>query len=340
VRTLSLRSAFTICVVGSTFGSATASASDGRLDCANTSVAWVKLSISNSENQDWAERLRQHLSAELARHEIAVCDGIPGASNPPLAIVRVVKSGTYKVGIEVRVEDQVTDKSVSRQLDLSRMPVDSHAMTVALGVSELLRASWAELNLNAARSKSTIVPPSVQHALDEDTPPSSAALGIELAAEEFSGGLRQGGVDISFEYAVASPLQLGLRLGSRKSLSVSAPDGSVSAVSWLAGLAPRLRITAPGATAGLLVTAHLDAARVQFSAEPVAGATAATGSGTAWLASLGVRGSLKLSQTVEFGLEAMAGDALNSVRARDSFREVVAMSGGWVGAAAGVNVWF
>ncbi len=340
MRTLSLQRVLTSCVLGTGIIASVTSARAALPDCTNTHADWVKLSVLASAQRDWAERLRSHLSAELARHQIAVCSDIPGSTQAPLAIVRVVQSESHKFGIEVRVEDQVTDKMVARQLDLTRMPEDSHAMTVALGVSELLRASWAELNLVPLRAKAAAVPPGVKHALDEATRTPTATMGIELAAEEFTGGLRQGGVDVLFDVAVTERLQLGLRLGGREGLSVRAPDGTVDARSWLAGFAPQFRLTPTDATAALLVTGHLDAARVQFSADAASGAVSASGSGTACNAGLGVRASLKLSAASEFSLEASAGDVLKSVRARDGGRDVVAWGGGWVGAAVGVNVGF
>jgi len=340
VRAVSQRWVVTNCILAASFVSYLPSALADVSDCTDQRTDWIRLSITATENKDWEKRLREHLNAELARHHIAACDDIPGSSKVPLAIVRVDQSETHRVGIEVRVEDQVTNKIVTRQLDLSRMPRDSHAMTVALGVSELLLASWAELNLFPLRERVSSVPTSVQHALNEEKKRPVAALGLALAGEEFSGGLRQAGLNVQFEFAMMEGLHLGLRLGGRESLGVTAPDGKVSARTWLAGIAPSLRVTPADALASVSLAAHFDAAQVQFSAEPHSGASSTSGSGTALVAGLGVRASLKFSAAVEFALEAEGGHVMNGVRARDAEQEVVAMSGAWVGANTGVNVWF
>lgn len=51
------------------------------------------------------------------------------------------------MGALVRVDDPVTRKSLSREVDLSRVPAKTLPRYLALAIAELVEASWAELTL-------------------------------------------------------------------------------------------------------------------------------------------------------------------------------------------------
>ena len=211
-------------------------------------------------------------------------------------------------------------------------------MTIALGAAELLRASWAEINLHHEIGRE--VPSGVRDAVNAkvNKPTSSSAIGLHLATEEFSKGLRQAGVDIAGSFAIAPPWSLTLRLGGREAFSVSAPDGVIRANAWLIGTGAFLRLTPENARAIVAATVHVDCVRQQFFAEPAAGAAAATGSGTGYLASVGAFGGTAIGSIIQLDAEVNAGTVLAGVSARDAARVVLAMNGAWVGASLGISL--
>jgi hypothetical protein len=321
-------------------GQSSLARADEAADCRNPVRDWVLLTVQPTQGHPIETRLLQHLRAELAAHQILVCSELPRDARAPMATVKVEGSGSQQVGIEVRVDDAVTQKVVLRQLDLTGLPPDAHAMTVALGASELLRASWAEINLRS-NTETKPVPISVRHVLEAETPHNRApaSLGLRFAGEAFSGRLRQAGVDANLGLDVIGPWLVGLRFGARQGLNVNAPDGRVRAHAWMAGLTTGLRLTARDASAHLVALARVDVARVQFLAEPNPGAVARSGAGTGVFAGLGIMGMLELSPMIELVLETDAGGVLEGVRARETTgAEIVAMKGAWMGVSTGISV--
>ena len=73
------------------------------------------------------------------------------------ATVRVASSDQTSVAVSVEVRDAVTEKRVSRDVDLTRVPADGRAFAIALAVDELVWASWAEIAL--AKSQRPAKPP-------------------------------------------------------------------------------------------------------------------------------------------------------------------------------------
>jgi hypothetical protein len=258
----------------------------------------------------------------------------------PLANIHIVNSSAQQVGIEVRVEDAVTNKRVARQLDLRGLPPDVHAMTIALGAAELLRASWAEVKLRRSSASQRPVPSSVEQAVDEDVaqPPIRAAMGVHLAGEDFSRGLRQGGVDGTASLRLINAWHFTLRLGARQVLAVPASDGVVRGNAWLAGAGLVFLLTPPQAPASLGFASHIDVIRMQFFAEPRPGVTSSALASTGFLCGLGVLGALRLNQLTQIEAELDTGGVLKGVNAKDGSQDVMAMNGAWWGASVGIGV--
>ena len=311
-------------------------------DCAAAGIDWVRVSIDVQQDSPFVHKLLEHIRAELAPHRIEACAIATNSFRPPLAHLRIARATANQVLIEVQVEDAVTDKTVTRQLDLTGLPPDAHALTIALGAAELLRASWAEVNLKQSTTAPRPVPAGVRHTLDEarKTGPATASLGFHLAGEEFTRGLRQGGADARFTIHALNPWQWTLCAGVRQALSVRASDGVVRASSWLAGVGSALRLTPLDTRASLVVTSLLEWAHLQALAEPKPGATATSGSGAALLAGLGALASLSVTSSAQLELEVDAGGVIKGVRVVDGSREVLAMNGAWAGTSAGLNVRF
>ncbi len=329
--------------IGCAFGSlgwASVVFADEPVECAGPTGDWVLVTIQSSQVRSMQTKLLQHLRAELAAHRILVCGANAHGARPPMAAVKIERAGSQQVGIEVRVDDAVTHKAVMRELDLTGLPADAHAMTVALGVSELLRASWAEVNLRSHRETSNPVPASVRQVLAEETPPerAPAAIGVRLAGEVYSGRLRQAGVDAALNLEPLGRWQLGVRLGTRQGLNTDAPHGRIRAHGWQAGLVTGLRLTPREAVAHLVALARLDAARVQFLTEAQPDVSAGSGAGTGVTAGFGILGAMRVSPKIDLSLEADAGSVIKGVRVRDAGEQVVGMTGAWMGVSAGVSV--
>lgn len=67
--------------------------------------------------------------------------------------------------IRIELVDHLTRKELTRDLDLSGLPLRSRARLSALGVAELLRASWAELAMATSPPPALPVPPRVRAAV-------------------------------------------------------------------------------------------------------------------------------------------------------------------------------
>jgi hypothetical protein len=315
--------------------------------CTRPESDWILISTNTTEGPQMHKKLVQHLRAELAVYHILLCGEQPAGGRAPLATVRVEQPSSQRVGIEVRVDDAITHKVVTRQLDLAGLPPDAHAMTVALGAAELLRASWAEINLRSGKPSKDNVPTSVRDAVKPDvaatsgqsrTRRSPATFGLRIAGEGFSHDLRQAGVDADFALEFADRLHVGARLGARQAFSVQAPDGRIRAHGWMGGLTSGVRLTPSDADAHLWILGRVDTERVQFMAEPNPEVNAFAGSGTGVMAGLGIAGSLAVSPLLSLVLESNTGGVLKPVRARDAGREVMAMDGVWLSLSAGMSV--
>ena len=308
--------------------------------CLNAGRDWVLVSIDVPNDTQWAGRLLNRLRVELAPSHIEICAVESGATRPPLARVHVVRAVAHQVAIEVQVDDVVTDKRVARQLDLSGMPPDTHALTIALGATELLRASWAEVMLRHAALEQRKVPASVRQSVDSYVlhPPATATLGVHVAGEEFLHGPRQIGADVRLGLRVKGPWHAIAQAGMRQSPSTSTADGTLRLQAFKAGLGSALTLTPLELPTRLAVLARLDWEHVQVLAEPKPGALAASGSSSVYLSSVGLLAEVALKSSIQFAFEVDAGTVIKGVRALDGPREVLAMNGAWVGISTGIGV--
>jgi hypothetical protein len=111
--------------------------------------------------------------------------------------------------VSLRVDDPITGKSLIREIDLSSTPPRVRARLVALAVSELISASWTELEINAHPAVppvGAVASPSARQSalsvIETHMPPLLGSLRVEaLASGEFfftqvgalwGGGLRVG----------------------------------------------------------------------------------------------------------------------------------------------------
>jgi hypothetical protein len=318
-----------------------ASAADA-LPCPVSSHSWVLLVTEPGEDPALAHKLLDHLRAELEPRRIEVCSSGAGAAAAPLGTIRVSRPTLSTVAIRVSVEDAVTDKEVSRNVDLRALPPDAHPLTIALGAAELLRASWAEIDLKDAPPPPRQVPPEVRQTVAEAVkpPPRHGALGVSLAGEEFGGRLKHAGADARLLFEIVDRWALTARLGVRYAQSVKAADGRIQENAWIVGLGAIAALTPPSSRVRVGVVGRTDLVGIRFWAAPRGGATGASASGVTLAAGGGLAGSVSLGRSLVLDADIVGGGVLHGVNARDGGKNVVGASGAWIGAATGVSVLF
>src|ERR1039457_1510260 len=91
--------------------------------CGAGGQPWVSVSFAEGS---WREGLREaaleDLKAGLASRNIETCQEGQGPSKPPVAAIRISSNGIESVQVTVEIRDSVTEKRVSRDVDLSSMP--------------------------------------------------------------------------------------------------------------------------------------------------------------------------------------------------------------------------
>ena len=311
--------------------------------CGQGTRPWIAVAGSITELPDVVPLMR----AELAARAIDVCVDPAGHAAPPLATVDV-SSASSGAAIAVEVRDRLTEKRIVRDVDLTAVPADGRALTLAAAADELLRATWAELALATAPPPAAPVPRGVESLVEEArTVPSRAAtpppvplagwVGFEtMAAFEIgAGGILYGG-DVRLSVPAGQRFSGLARAGVREAPVAEGTDGRVHTSLVLAGLGASFRTTPTGGRYALDVVARGDVARVSYVAVPNPGATGQAQTGTAVLVSGGVDAWVALGSAVRFTCELLGEVPVRPVRAEDAGRQVTAIAG--VGAAAGVGI--
>jgi hypothetical protein len=206
--------------------------------CGQSGQPWVSVGFAEGS---WSEGLRQaalqDLKAGLATRHIDTCQEGDGPARPPVAAIRITSSGAESVQVTVEIRDSVTEKRVSRDVDLSSVPLDGRAFAIALAADELVWASWAEIGYKGTKRRSK-APPQLVAAVEQSLQvPTREAnrLGAQAAAEHFGAGMTQFGADALYVVALARRFRLRIAGGVRQGLTVGAPDGHIQ--STAAGMA-------------------------------------------------------------------------------------------------------
>lgn len=320
-----------------------ARAQDG---CGTSGRPWVSLTLVGTNwPRGFAEQVLGDLRAGLTSRGIDTCPDDSGPrSEPPLATVRVAAAEPTSVAVSVEVRDAVTEKRVSRDVDLARVPADGRAFAIAIAVDELVWASWAEIALAKTRRSAPHPvkppPPEVVAGVARELPQRderNALLVLRFAAEHYGGGQTQLGADLGALLPLATRLTLDLDAGFRQGLRVSAPDGRVlsSAIGGSAALRYAV-LHAPAGDAGVALGAHLAVTRFRGAAG--APAHDAELSGLTAFARLGAFGSLRLGGAFYLDATAGAGAPLRALEATDDGEVVTGVSGVEVFGALGLGV--
>jgi hypothetical protein len=184
-------------------------------------------------DQAIADALAQHLTAELEARGIDLCVGSATPRRPiGRVLLRVERPAEGPITALIRIGDEVTDKRVERTMDLMAMPPDSRPLAVAAAADELLRASWAELQMKDAPAPAMAPPPAVLGAVSASLRPMAPAPRFELGAvgsssyfqkrTGFGGGLLLGQV-LDRNWAAV------YRVGMERGLTTTSSHGRVHA---------------------------------------------------------------------------------------------------------------
>jgi len=311
--------------------------------CPAAGRPWVQLVVEDAGPAVAPERTIDHMRAELAPSGIDVCtEARPGAP-PALATVRLTASDGSTVDISAEVVDAVTSKELARSIDLTATPPDARALTVALGATELLRASWIEIELASAPAGDIPVPPEVEADVARERrrgpagrPATRAAVGLAVAGEEFSGGLRELGLDLRATGTLSRRLVLGARFGVRGAGSEEGRFGSVATSGWIAGIAATAPLSPLGGRAGVGLVARVDALALTFRGHPTEAATGTRRGGTALTLSGGIASWVRLAGGLRFEVEALAGGAPRGMEATDGTAPLVSADGILVAGSLGL----
>ena len=305
-----------------------------------SSGPWVRVAVAGP-SPEFARRVLEDLHAGLAGSRVGAC-AEDVAGRPPLAVVRVAPSASETSRYSIDVSDAVTRKRLARDVDLGRVPSDGRAFAIAVAAEELLRASWAELDLRERKRDR----PSPARAGAETSPSSSPppvapgnALGARFALEHYTHGQTQFGGDVCWSRALAPSLGVTLGLGLRKGLDTDAEHGSVQSSAIAAELALEPQLVSGGAFSLNAVFA-LRGAQASYRGVAVDGAIARAQVGYALFA----RGGFSLVATPGAGVLARtgigAGAPLRSFSAADAGERVTGMGGLELFANTGVAVEF
>jgi hypothetical protein len=322
--------------------SAIATTSDLRAEnesCGSTGRPWVAISDAGTASPEVVSLLR----AELAARQIELCS--EGNDHRAGAIATIELSPRAEgASIVVEVRDRLTAKRVSRDLDLTGVPPDGRALTLAVAADELLRASWAELALTNAPAPSSPVPAAVTEALRRDLEPWQhprivAGVAAIAVGDTWGGSATFFGADLRATAWLSPRVGAELRLGFRDAPSATAPDGEVHATALLAGLGASLR-TLWSPRHGLYSVVRLDAARISFAPMPNSRSVGSTQAETTLLAGAGLGGWVVLGSSARLLAEVLGEVPLRPVLAADAGRRILAVSGVGLEGGIGLGVFF
>jgi hypothetical protein len=283
------------------------------------------------------------LTAGLAARGIRVCPRTAAetAESAPLADIRLTAEPAETVDVSVEVRDAITEKRVGRDLDLTRVPVDGRAFSVALAADELLQASWVELALERGKKAPVRPPPEVEKTVETALragrvlPP--ARLGARAAAEHFEGGQVHLGADATLEAPLTPWLRLGLALGARQGNSVESERGRV--MSNALGAEARLDLVyyrRPRLDAWL--SAGVRGSRVQFEGKAAPGSLDSNYDDFALFARGGPGAALRVAGPFWLNAGVAVGAPLRAVEAEDGSSAATGVSGLELSLGVGVAV--
>jgi len=297
---------------------------------------WVELAF---EGASWPVALRwdtsEDLRAGLRLRGIGLCaDGQGAAHVAPVARAVLQAEGTERFEVTIEIQDALTEKRVSRKVELRRTAVDARALVLAQAVDELLRASWIELTIPNAPEPARPPPPAVRKVIQERVHEARHApverlqmFGARLASELYLGGLQLFCPDAQVAIWLGERLALSVVLGARMSPAIHTTHGSIDASAVVAGGALRAPVWPRTAPFNLLGSVGVQVAALTLTGRGSWPAQAQTRRGVGVTAQLGLSAVWQFAELVHLEVELGPGLALCSVTATDTERDVVSTRG-------------
>jgi hypothetical protein len=306
--------------------------------CPRENFPWVRLE-NKDDSRSASTEIARLLRAELASRHIDLCDAPQPNAPAPIATV-TTNVGETSATVRVGVHDSVTEKSLSRDVDLEHVPSDTRALTVALAADELLRASWAELAI--ASHVSSHPPPAEVVATVRDAIPTSTsrssrvALGVAAAIDAYGTGTVFLGADVFAAFWIVPRFRIEARLGVRSALTTTSADGDVASNALVGKLGALVTITSPRRAFGADVAARIGFVRASFVPTPVAGAMGTPLTDVAVVGEVTLDGWLRLSSSLRLFLSVGPTVALRPVNITDGTRVIGGIDGGGVVSTLGI----
>lgn len=308
--------------------------------CGGPGRPWVSVTFAGG---DWPPSLTSSVLGDLRvgleRHGIDACADGTGPAHPRLADVRIAWQGDPKVVVTVEINDSVTHKRVSRDIDLSTVPSDGRGFAIAIATDELVWASWVELAMAPrAGAPKRSAPREVVRGVEAELPHGpESRLGAGAALERFGGGQTHFGADALLFVPLGERFGIDARLGARGGRDTTSENGRV--LSRGLGLAAHARyalLQASSFELGALAGAR--AMLLQLQGEAGEGAVDRTASDVVVTARAGVAPTLELVRGLRLELAGTAGYTLVGLEVTDAGDVVSGATGVELGAWLGISV--
>jgi hypothetical protein len=291
---------------------------------------WVELLFEGYWPVGLPEDVRADLEAGLRLRGIELCaPDLAGPRSHPVARVLLQLTNPERMSVSIEVQDAVTDKRVLRDVDLHRLARDTWGLSLAQGADELLRASWVEITLHDAPPPALPPPAAIERAV---VPPPAAperlqALGVRVAGEVYTGGIKLLGADAIVSLWLTRVLGLSISLGLRAGLVAHAPHGRIESSALTAGAALFLPVLPP--TSRYNLTVGLGGHFAELSLTGRGEAPVRTQSRNAFIASgrLLIGAYWRFSDLVRLELSLGPGVPLRTATARDDYHDVTSTRG-------------
>ena len=305
--------------------------------CGEPGQPWVSVAFeSGTWNESFEAVVIQDLKAGLASRGIAACAEGRGPETPPVAAIVIGSGNQESVKLTVEIRDALTEKRVSRDVDLTNMPADGRALAIAVAADELVWASWAEIAYKSTYRRSAAPPEvvtAVERAIQPPPSPKKARpratrmrLGAQLAADHFGAGLTLLGADALAVAPFTPKFRLKIAAGAREGLVVRAQDGRVRSIATNLTVESSLLVLR-GANAELSWTLGSRLAWVSLYGEASPGVLGTRMNGIAVFARTGPGVGLRVGGSLWVELNGSLGVPLRAVQASDTGRIITGASG-------------
>jgi hypothetical protein len=278
---------------------------------------------------------------------------VPGKSYEPTHPLR--PSAWFKATIRPRSRLlTLTNKRLVRVVTLEHIPSDGRPLAVAQAIEELIRASWLELLIkpdtkvpaSVTRVVTDALPrePARQPRMRQTThpPPISepiAKIGAALTVEGFTGGIVRVGPDLRMGVRLSDRVGLIARVGYRRGLVVTAPNGSIESDAMVAGVDAAIAVvTVPKWQLGL--EGGVDIARTTFEPRPNSDSSGLTQTLTNVEASVGPYVAWRPVRWLDASVGVRVGAPLVIATALDDSSKVASTDGLMVSGSLAIDVRF